>query len=118
LAEANVRLGERLGAAVGAKEDRADHGALRLDRHDDDRPNVSRIERVADALQRRIADGVWNEHGLPRLERALQLGIALQIDDEVSHRRVAIRRDESDLARAPREIDRAPLEPERVAERA
>ena len=116
LAEANVGIGERLGVAVGAQEDRADHRALPLDRHDDDRSHVSRAQRGLDAAERRVGGRIGNEHRLARLEGALELGVAIQIDDEVANRRILVAGDEPDFLVFAGEEDRAAIEPERLAQ--
>ena len=66
--------------------------------------------------QRRIGRRVGNEHRLARLERALELRIAIEIDDEIADRRILVARDEANLVLLAGEEDRAAVEPERVAQ--
>ena len=60
--------------------------------------------------------GVGDEHRLARVERALQLGIAIEVDDEVPDRRILVARDEPNLVLFAGEEDRAAIEAERVAQ--
>ena len=116
LTEANVGVGERLGVAVRAQENRTDGRALPLNRYDDDRADVAPVELALDEPQRRVARGVGNEHRFAGVERALQLGIAVEIDDEVANRRIFVAGDEPDLVLLGGEEDRAPVEAEGIAE--
>jgi len=112
----HVRVGKRLGLAFGAEEDRADHRALPLNRHDDDRPHVSRIERGLDRAQHRVVRRIRDEHRLLRLERPLQFRIAIQVDDEIPNSRIFIARDEPHLILLAGEKNRAAVEAKRIAE--
>lgn len=116
LHEADVRVGEGRGILDGAHEDRADVPPLPLNRHHDDRPDVARRELVADDLERRIGERVGDEHRLARLEGALELRVAIEVDDEIANRRILIAGDEADLVLLAGEEDRAAIEPEGVAQ--
>lgn len=116
LAKANVGVRERFGVAIGAEENRADDGRLPLDRHDDDRPHVARVERALDRPELRIARRIRNEHRLARIERAFQLRIAIEVDDEVANRRIFVARDEANFILLGGEEDRAAIEAECVAQ--
>jgi len=116
LAEADVGLGERLRVAVGSQEDRADGGRLPTNRQHDDRADVARVELFPDRLEVGIGGRVGDEHGVAGVERALQLGIAIQVDDEVADRRIFVARDQSNLVLFTRQEDRRAVEAERVAE--
>jgi hypothetical protein len=116
LAEAHVALRERLGLALGAEEDRTDDGRPPSNRHHDDRPHVPHVQRGTGVLQHWVVRRVGNEHRVARLERPLELRVAIQVDDEVPDRRILIARDQSDIRVAPGEVDRAAIEPERFAE--
>ena len=116
LAEADVALGERLGLPLGPQEDRADDGRPRTDRDDDDRSHVAQVERRACVLQHRIVRRVGNEHGVARLERALELWITIEVDDEIPDRWILVAGHEAHIGVAAREIDRAAIEPECFAE--
>ncbi len=116
LAESNVRFGERLRIAVGAQEDRADRRRLPSNRQHDDRADVARIELVLDRLEVGVGGGVGDEDGVARVERALQLGIAIEVDDEVADRRILVAGDESYLVFLAGQEDRRAIEAERVAE--
>jgi hypothetical protein len=94
LAEADVGIGEGLGVSLGAEEDRSDHGALPLDRNDDDRAYVPHVELRLDRAQHRVVRRVGNEDRLLRLEGALQLRIPIQIDDEIADAGIFIARHE------------------------
>jgi hypothetical protein len=87
-----------------------------VDRHDDDRTNVSHRERRLGTLEHRLVRRVGNEHRLSRLERALELRVPVEVHDEVADRRVLVAGDEADFVLLCREKDRAPVETERVAE--
>ena len=113
LAEAHVRVRERFGVAVGAEEDRADHGALPPDRDDDDRPHVAHVERRLDAAQLRVVGGVGDEYRLAALERPLELRVPVQVDDQIPDRRILVARDEAYLVVRAGQEDRAPIEAER-----
>lgn len=112
----DVGFGERFGVAIRAEKDRTDHSALPLDWHDDDRPHVARVEGALDAAERRIGGRVRDEHRLAGIQRALELRVAVEIDDEIANRRILIAGDETNLVLFAREEDRAPVEPEGVAE--
>ena len=116
LAETDIAIGERLGLTLGAQEDRADHGRPPPNRHDDDRPHVAHVERGACALQHRIVRGVGDEHRVTRLERPLELRVPVEIDDEVSNRRILVARDQPHLGVAAGEVDRAAIQTERLAQ--
>ena len=116
LAEPHVGIRERLGVAVGAQEDGADHVALPLNRHDDDRAHVARVELRFDAAQRRIVRGVGNEHRLAGVEGALQLGIAFQVHHQVADGGILVARDEADFVVLAGQEDRAAIEAEGVTE--
>ena len=116
LAEADVRLGERLRIAVGTQEDRADRGRLPSNRQDDDRTDVARVELFADRLEVGVGGRVGNEHRVARVERPLQLGIAIEVDDEVPDRRILVAGDEADFVFLAGEEDRRAVEAERVAQ--
>ena len=116
LAEANVTLGERLGLPLRSQEDCADNRRPPTDRNDDDRSHVAHVERRACVLQHRIVRRVGDEYGVARLERAFELRIAIQVDDQVPDRWVLVAGYEADIGVAAREIDRAAVEPERFAQ--
>ena len=116
LAEADVALGERLGLPLGPQENRADDRRPRTDRDDDDRSHVAQVERRARVLQHRIVRRVGNEHGVARLERALELWITIEVDDEIPDRWILVAGHEAHIGVAAREIDRAAIEPECFAE--
>ena len=116
LAEADVGVGEGLGVAVGAQEDRADDRGLPPDGHDHDRADVAGVEGALDAAQRGVRGGVRDEHRLARIERALQLGVAIEVDDEVPDGRIFVAGDEADFVLVAGQEDRAAVEAERVAE--
>jgi len=116
LAEADVALGERLGLPLGPQEDCADDRRPRTDRYDDDRSHVAQVERRARVLQHRIVRRIGNEDGVARFERALELRIAIQVDDEIPDRWVLVAGYEMHIGVAAGEIDRAAVEPERFAQ--
>ena len=66
--------------------------------------------------QHRIVRRVGNEHRLAGVERALQLRIAIEVDDEIADGRIFVARDEPDFVLLAGEEDRAAIEPEGVAE--
>src|SRR5256885_10336522 len=110
LAKMHVSVRERFRLALGAEEDRADDGTLPLNRHDDDRSHVARVQRRLDRAQHRVARRVRYEHRLLRVEGALELRIAIQIDDEIANRRIFVARDEPDFVLLAREKDRASVQ--------
>jgi hypothetical protein len=116
LREAHVGVAERLGVTFGAEEDRADHRALPPDGQHDDRAHVSHLEGGLDALELRVVRRVGDEHRLAALERALELRIAVQVDEQVPNRRILVARDEAHLVPVARQEDRAAIEAERLAE--
>ena len=116
LTEANVALGERLGLTLRAQEDGADDGGPPSNRHHDDRAHVTEIECRPRILQHGIVRRVGDEHRVARLERSLELRVPIQIDDEVPDRRVFVARDQPDLGVSAGQVDRAPIERERLAE--
>jgi len=116
LAEADVALGERLGLPLRSQEDRADDRRPPTDRHDDDRSHVAHVERRAGVLQHRIVRRVGNEHRVTRLDRALELRIPIQVDDQIPDRGVFVAGYEAHIGVAARQIDRAAIEPERFAQ--
>jgi hypothetical protein len=69
-----------------------------------------------DALELGSFAAVGDEHRLAALERALQLRIAVQVDEEIADRRILVARDEAHLVPVAGEEDRAAIETERLAE--
>ena len=116
LAEAHIAIGEGRGLALGAEEDRADDRATPTDRHDHDRAHVAKRVDHFGTLVHRVRAGVGDEHRLAALERALELRIAIEIDDEIADRRILVRGDESNALRIAGEVDRAAVEAEGLAE--
>jgi hypothetical protein len=116
LAETDVAVAELRGIALGAEKDRADRRALRTQRHDDDRAHVAQVQLVAHAPQHRVRRGIGDEHRLAALEGALELGIAVEIDDQVADGRVFVARDEPDFFLLPAQEDRAAVEAEGFTE--
>ena len=116
LAEADIALREGLRIALGAEEDRADHGAAPTDGNDDDRANVAKVEQRLDPGEHRIVDRVGNEHRLAGFEGPAELRVSLEIDDEVTDRRILVAGDEADVAGFAGEEDRASIESERFAQ--
>jgi len=116
LAEADVGFAERLCLALGAEEDRADDGTFPADRDDDDRADVAEIEMRLDAAEHRVVRGVGDEHRLAALERALELRIAIEVDDEIADRRILVAGDEADFILVAGEEDGAAIEAEGLAE--
>jgi hypothetical protein len=74
------------------------------------------VQLVADAAQHRVGRGVGDEHRLTTLEGALQLGVAIEVDDQVADGRIFVAGDEPDLFLLSAEEDRAAIEAERLAE--
>ena len=116
LTETDIALGERLGLAFRPEEDRANDRRSPSNRDHHDRTYVAQIESRARRLQHRIICRIRNEHGVARLECALELGIAIEIDDKISNRRIFVAGDEAHVRVSAGEIDRAAIEPERFAE--
>ena len=116
LTEADIALGERLRLPLGAQEDRADDRRAPSDRHDDDRAHVAYVECGACVLQHRIVRRVRNEHRIAGLERPLELRVAVEVHHEVPDGRVLVACHEADVGVAAGQIDRAAIEPERLAE--
>jgi len=116
LAEADIALGERVGLALGAEEDRADDRRPPPDGHDDDRPHVPQVQRGARVLHHRVVRRVRNEHRVAGLERALELGIAVEVHDEIPDRRVLVAGDEPHVGVAAGEVDGTAIQAERLAE--
>ena len=116
LAEADVAVGKRCGVPLGAEEDRPDHCPPPPDRDDDDRLHVAQVEQRFDVREHRVVRGVRNEHRLPRLERALELGVAIEIDDEVPDRRILVARDQPYVACLAGQKDRAAVEAKGLAQ--
>ncbi len=116
LAEANVAIGKRFRVAFGSQEDRADHRASPPDRHYDNRPHVAEVEQRLHVGEHRIVRGVGHEHRFARFEGALELRIAVEIDDEVADRRILVARDEPNVAGLAGEEDRAAVQAKGVAE--
>src|SRR6185437_1010374 len=65
--------------------------------------------------QRRLGSDVRNEYRLTRLEGALELRVAIEIDDEVADRRVLVASDEPHFVGVAGEEDRAAVQLERLA---
>ena len=116
LAEPHIAFGERLRLTLRAEKDRSDDRRSPSDRHDDDRPHVPEVERGARVLEHRIVRRVGNEDRVARLERPFELGIPVQIDDQIPDRWIFIAGDEPNVGVAASEIDRAAIEPERFAQ--
>jgi hypothetical protein len=116
LTEAHIAVRERLGVALGPEKDRADHGAAPTDRNHDDRADVAKVEQRLDVREHRVVGGVGHEDRFAGLEGTLQLGVAIQVDDEIANRRIFVARDEADIARLTGEEDRAAIEAEGVAQ--
>ena len=116
LTESHVAVGERIGIALGSQEDRADHRAPPADRHDHDRADVAKVEQRLDVREHRVVRRVGNEHRLARFERALELGVAIEVDDEIADRRILVARDEADIAGLAGEEDGAAVEAEGFAQ--
>ena len=116
LTEADVRVRERRRFALRAEEDRADDRALPPNRHDDDRADVAQVQRVAHAAKHRVGGGIGDEDCLTTLECTLQLGVSVEVDDQVADRRVLVARDEANLFLLATEKDRAAVQPETLAE--
>ena len=87
-----------------------------MNRHDDDRTNISSIESRLDALKRRVARRIGNEDCLARIECAFQLRVPIEIDDQVANRGIFVAGDETDLVVFSGQKDRASIEPEGIAE--
>jgi hypothetical protein len=119
LTEPDIRLGERTRVLLRSQrteEDRADNRAFPPDGQHDDRAHIPHRERRLDALEHRLLRGVGDEDGLTGLEGAFQLGVPVEIDDQVPDRRVLVARDEPDFVLLRCEKDRATIEAERLAE--
>lgn len=116
LTEPNVRFRERLRVAIGSEEDGADRGGLPSNREHNDRANVARVELFLDRLELRIGSGVGDEDSVAGLEGALQFGITVEIDDQVSDGRVLVTGHEANLVLFAGQEDRGAVEPERIAE--
>ncbi len=69
-----------------------------------------------DAAEHRVVGGVGDEHRFAALERALELRIAIEVDDEIANRRIFIAGDEANLVLVAGEEDGAAIEAERLAE--
>jgi hypothetical protein len=118
LTEADVGLREGMRVlfrAQRAEENRADDRAFPPDRHDDDRADVPHREGGLNALQHRLVRRIRDEHGLSRLEGALELRVPIEVDDEVADRRVLIVCDQADLVLLRRQEYRAAVETEGLA---
>ena len=116
LTESDIALRERLRFPFGPQEDRADDGGTPSNRDDHDRAHVPHIERGSRVLQHWVVRRVRDEHRVAGFERALELGVAIQIDHEVPDRRILVAGHESDVGVAAGEVDGAAIEPERLAE--
>ncbi len=116
LAEANVAIGERVGVSFRAQEDRPDDSTPPSNRNDHDRADVPQVEQRLDVREHGIVRRVGDEDGFTRFERALQLGVAIEIDDEVADRRIFVAGDEANVASLASEEDRAAVEAERLTE--
>src|SRR5439155_81280 len=101
LHEADIRVGEGRAVAVGAEENRADRDRAPRNRHDGDRLHAAIDELVFHMPQGRVVHRIRDEHGLATLHRALELRVAVQIDDIVSNRRVFIGCHEAHVPPAP-----------------
>jgi hypothetical protein len=77
---------------------------------------IAVLECRAGAAHHGIVGGVRDEHRLAGFERPLQLGIAVEVDDEVADRRVLVARDEAHILRVPGEVDGAAVETEGLAQ--
>ena len=116
LTEPDVALRERLRFPFRAQEDRADHGGTPSNGDDHDRAHVPHIERGPRVLEHRVVRRVGDEHRVAGFERALELGVAVQVDHEVPDRRVLVAGHEPDVGVATGEVDGAAIEPERLSE--
>ena len=116
LAEAHIAVREGVGIALRAEEDRPDDRAPPTDRNDDDRADVPEVEERLDVREHGIVRGIGDEHRLSRLERALKLRIAIEIDDEIANRRILVAGDQPNVAGLAGEEDRAAVEPEGLAQ--
>ena len=116
LTEPHVAVRERVRVALGAQEHRPDHRAAPADGHDDDGAHVPEVEVLLDARQRRVVRRIGDEHRLPGVERALELGIAVEVDDEVPDARIFVTGDEPDFLVLSGEEDGAAVQPEGLAE--
>ena len=117
LDESHVGVGKRRPVAERAQENRADGDAAPIDRHDRDRLDPAAQQIAAHVLETGIVGGIGDEHGLGAVDRALQLGIPLQIHEVVADRGIFVRGDEAYLLAAPLgEEDRAAIQSERFAQ--
>src|SRR6059036_2491871 len=117
LHEAHVLVGKRGAVAERAQEDRADGGRAPRDRDDGDRLHAAVDQLPLHVLQARVVRRVRNEDRLAGLHGALQLRVALEIDDVVADGGVLVRGDQAHrFAAALGEEDRAAVEPEGLAQ--
>jgi len=116
LAETDITLGERIRLALRAQEDRADDRGSPSDGHDDDRADIADVERGARVLQERVVRRVGDEHRVTGLERPLELRVTIEVDDEVPDGRVFVARDEPHFRITAREVDRAAIQAEGLAQ--
>jgi len=116
LTESDITLRERLRFPFGPQEDCADDRGTPSNRDDHDRAHVPHIECGPRVLQHRVVRRVRDEDRVPGFERALELGVAIQVDHEVPDRRILVTGHESDVGVAAGEVDGAAIEPERLSE--
>ena len=69
-----------------------------------------------DAAEHRVVGGIGDEHRFAALERALELRIPIEVDDEVADRRILVAGDEADFILVAGEEDCAAIESEGFAE--
>ena len=116
LTKSYVRVGEWFRVAIGAQEYRTDGVRLPLNRYHDDGTDVPRVERALDAPEGRIIDRIRNEYRFSRFERALQLRISIEVDDQVANGGILVARHQPDFILLAREEDGAAIEAERFAQ--
>jgi len=117
LHEAHVGVREGGAVAVGPQENRADRDRPPRDRDDGDRLHATIDQLALHVPQGRIVRRIGNEDRLAALHRALELRIALEVDDVVANRGVLVRCHEADLPAAFfAEENGAAVEAERLAQ--
>jgi hypothetical protein len=101
--------------AQRAQEDCADDRSFPVDRHDDDRANVAHRQRCLGALEHRLVCGVGDEDGFSRIERSLELWVAIEVDDQVTDGWIFVAGDKADFILLRRQKDRTSVQTERLA---